>query len=271
MPSSSAARDTGLDRNSHEALYVQLADVLARQLASGAYAPAGRLPTEAELMRRHAISRVTVRQAMRVLQDRGLIVRRPAKGTFIARPIVKQDLAVLGGFYDALVAQGIQPTMRLLDYRLVKCPPSVAAKLQRASAMLLVRQHWVHATPLAVAYTHLHPSAQRVSRAQAEINPSYRILEDLLGYPIARADLAIRAHRVGRGPARLLGIRSAMPVLILDRTTFAPSGEALEHTVFYLRSDAYEFGLTVRGSLPLAGSIRAALGSVPQLEEVRHR
>ena len=255
-----------LDRNSHEALYLQLANTLARQVAAAAYAPGDRLPTEEELIHRYHVSRVTVRQAMRLLRERGLIVRRPAKGTFIAGPLVKQDLAVLGGFYDALVAQGFQPTMRLLDYRLVRCPPGVRAKLHHEKAMWLLRQHWVGATQLAVACTHLHPSAQCVSRAQVEANPSYRILEDLLGFTIARADLAIRADRAEREPARLLGVGPATPVLILERITYAPSGEPLEYTVFYLRPDAYEFALTIRGPMPIASSIRAAARPAQSLE-----
>jgi GntR family transcriptional regulator len=257
VPSSSAARDTGLDRNSHEALYAQLADILARQLAAGAYASGGRLPTEAELMRRHTISRVTVRQAMRVLQDRGLIVRRPAKGTFVRGPLVKHDLSRFGGFHDTLVAQGFQPTMRLLEYRLVSCPPAVRRKLHQKKAMRLVRQHGLGSTEVALAYSYLHPAARRVPRSDVEVTPSYRILEELLGLTIGRADLTIRAGRVDGNTARALGVRPSDPVLILERLSHAPSGEPLEHTVFYLRSDVYEFGLSLRGPVPMAGSIRS--------------
>lgn len=65
-------------------LYEQLADAIAEQIESGKLAPGQILPSEPYLMGTHEVSRGTVRAAMRVLRERGLIVTRPGKGSFVA-------------------------------------------------------------------------------------------------------------------------------------------------------------------------------------------
>ena len=208
-------------------IYLQIADALTRQIAAGTYARGDRLPTEEALVRRHRVSRVTVRTAMKVLSDRHLIVRRPAKGTFVAGTAVRQNWTVLRGFYEGLVAQGFRPTMRLLEYRRVRRPPGVRGALPYSTVVRLVRQHWLGGTPLGVAYTSLHPFAERVSRAAAATRPSYRILRDLLHFTIGRADLAIRcaagrtrACAPARNPPRDPGVDAgANHLRVVRRTT----------------------------------------------------
>lgn len=240
-----------------EALYEQLADDLAHRIESGEYGLRERLPSEFELVDRYHLSRVTVRQALALLEKRGLVVRRRGVGTFVARAKLRQDLSEpLTGFYDALIAQGLSPHVTLLDFRPVTPDAQVATKLQQTSAMLAMRLYRLEGTPLAVTYVHMHPAVAALSRDEVAANPTYRILENILGYKIDRADLTIRADAAGQGPARLLELGAAEPVLILDRTSFATSGEPLEHTVCYLRSDAYEFGLTLRGAVPFSSGFR---------------
>lgn len=242
-----------------EALYVQLAEHLARRIAGGEFTTRQRLPGEFELVDRYGLSRVTVRQAMALLEKRGLVVRRRGVGTFVAPQKVRQNLsAELGGLYEALVAQGLKPEMSLLDYRRVVPDVPVANKLRQRSAMLVMRLYRVEGAPLAVTYTHLHPVAERLARDDVAANATYKILENLLGYKIVRADLTIRADAAGQSPARLLELGPAEPVLILDRTSYAEAGDAVENTVCYLRSDAYEFGLTLRGAVSIADGIRPA-------------
>jgi len=57
-------------------------DLLA-EIASGKYAPSGRLPSEAQLVERFGVSRPTVARALRDLQDQGLVERRVGSGTYV--------------------------------------------------------------------------------------------------------------------------------------------------------------------------------------------
>lgn len=64
-------------------LYVQLADWLQGQVAAGSYRAGDRLPSTRQLCQQHGLSLSTVKQALRVLEDRGVATARPQSGYFV--------------------------------------------------------------------------------------------------------------------------------------------------------------------------------------------
>jgi len=64
-------------------LYRQIYHALKADILNGHYPPGSQLPTESELIQRFGVSRVTVRNALALLQQEGLVARIPAKGTFV--------------------------------------------------------------------------------------------------------------------------------------------------------------------------------------------
>jgi GntR family transcriptional regulator len=64
-------------------LYVQLADILRGMIASGELEPRALLPSESYLQQEHGVSRGTVRTAVRILRDEGLVVTIGGRGTFV--------------------------------------------------------------------------------------------------------------------------------------------------------------------------------------------
>jgi DNA-binding LacI/PurR family transcriptional regulator len=65
--------------------YQEIARQLREELVAGRYGSEGRMPSEAQLVRRFGVSRPTVARALRVLNDEGMLERRAGSGTF-ARP-----------------------------------------------------------------------------------------------------------------------------------------------------------------------------------------
>ena len=68
------------------ALYRQLAGVLREAILERTIAPGTRLPSEPELMDRHGVSRNTVRLALGVLRDEGLVITGQGRGSFAVEP-----------------------------------------------------------------------------------------------------------------------------------------------------------------------------------------
>jgi len=65
-------------------LYEQAADYIAAAIASGELEPDQKLPAERDLAEQWGIGYLTVRRAMQELRERGLVVSRVGKGTFVA-------------------------------------------------------------------------------------------------------------------------------------------------------------------------------------------
>jgi DNA-binding LacI/PurR family transcriptional regulator len=70
-----------------EPKHSRISQELLGEIASGKYAPSGRLPSEAQLVRRFGVSRPTVARALRDLQDRGLVERRVGSGSYVRGPV----------------------------------------------------------------------------------------------------------------------------------------------------------------------------------------
>lgn len=69
-----------------EYVYVQVADDIERQIRAGILTPGAMLAGERALAEQYGVALNTVRGAVRLLRERGLVVTLPAKGTFIAEP-----------------------------------------------------------------------------------------------------------------------------------------------------------------------------------------
>jgi DNA-binding FadR family transcriptional regulator len=78
-------------------IYERIAAGVKRQIADGTLKPGARLPAEREMARRHGISRVTVREAYRSLEQSGIVsIRRGAAGgAVVAQPPPVADQALL--------------------------------------------------------------------------------------------------------------------------------------------------------------------------------
>ncbi|WP_263408328.1 GntR family transcriptional regulator [Terriglobus tenax] len=73
--------------------YLSIVESLRRDIASGRYRPGARLPSEAELVRRFSVSRMTVVKAIQQLQQDGLLVRRAGSGTYAAGQAATEGLS----------------------------------------------------------------------------------------------------------------------------------------------------------------------------------
>lgn len=257
---SAAPANAPLQRDSATSLYRQIADQLERDILAGYFAAHGKLPSEHELTLRFGVSRVTVRQAMDALLAAGLVVKKQGKGTFVAGQKLQHDLHSMQGFYDSLVAQGVEPETRLIEFAAIACPEHVDASLAGANGQcfFLRRIYQVSGEPIAMVCAYLPAEAARVSWQQASENPIYGILERLLQIRIVRADVRIRAQPAGTRLGRELGLGPRAALLVMERESFSGDGKIAEHSSFYIRPENYEFLLSAQGPLPISSSIQGA-------------
>jgi GntR family transcriptional regulator len=75
----------GLDRDGPEPLYQQLAAILRGQIGSGELPPRTAIPSINRLAADYGLAVVTVRKAIGMLVDEGLVITVSGKGTFVAR------------------------------------------------------------------------------------------------------------------------------------------------------------------------------------------
>src|SRR3979411_2107472 len=105
--------DPVLDRQSPVPLYYQLAQNMETAIRSGRLSSGSHLENEIELARQLRVSRPTVRRAIALLANRGLVIRRHGIGTLVGPGRVRRPVRV-SRLYDDLKKAGQEPTTRQL-------------------------------------------------------------------------------------------------------------------------------------------------------------
>lgn len=95
-------------------LWKSISDALRRDISDGRYARGAKLPTEAELSARFGVNRHTVRHALSVLADEGLVYTRRGAGAFVAADVTEYPIGRRVRFHQNLRAAGREPEKRRL-------------------------------------------------------------------------------------------------------------------------------------------------------------
>jgi len=72
--------------------YYQIMKILRRRIEQGELTPGEKLPTEMDLAKSFGVSRVTLRQALSILEADGLLDRERGHGTFISKTLPKHQI-----------------------------------------------------------------------------------------------------------------------------------------------------------------------------------
>lgn len=239
----------GVSRNSQVPLYHQVANDLRARIASGTYLPGRRIPAEQELIEAYWVSRITVRQALAVLTQEGLITRQRGKGSFVRTRAITAGPRDLTSFTQEMRIRGLNPSSRVLDVGVVPADGRVSEHLEVASAdavLRLKRLRLGDGEPIGIQIAHvpaaLFPGLESVDFGRASL---YEELERRSGVPIEEAEETYVAGCVDEESAPLLGVPCGAPALMVERVSRS-GGRPVEYTLSIMRSDRYRVQMRLR-------------------------
>src|SRR5581483_7813894 len=150
-----------LDPNSYVPLYQQLSQHSRQLIANDDVSAGALLATEAEISEQLGVSRVTVRKALALLEEEGVVVRQRGKGTFVAPKVIVHELRSIRTLLDVINEQSKDVRVNLVERKLtadVTAVSSEALKLDsEATCLLIQRLHIVEEVPVAFAVVYLRP------------------------------------------------------------------------------------------------------------------
>ncbi|GAA3504910.1 GntR family transcriptional regulator [Streptomyces prasinosporus] len=243
------ALDLVLDRGSPVPLYHQLARQLEAAIEGGVLTPGDLLGNEVDLSVRLGLSRPTVRQALRSLVDKGLLVRRRGVGTQVVHSRVKRPLE-LSSLHDDLEAAGQDPSTLVIRNETVPAPPEVAAALGLAEGgevVLLQRLRRTHGRPVALLCNHLPPDLLDLDGARLESTGLYRMMR-AAGVALHSAHQTVGARSATAQEAARLDEEEGAALLTMRRTAYDATGRPVEYGTHVYRASlyAFDFRLLVR-------------------------
>ncbi len=213
--------------------YHQIAEALRLRVAAGEFDSSRLLPSEARLGKHYEASRVTVRKALDLLREEGIVESRQGFGWMVAVTPVRQPLSALTTMEAQLRASGRQPERRIIEFSFRNAAEaSLPAAAKLGDRVLEVKRlNLADGEPFALVSVWCRDDlGADLSRRQVAQQSFYELLPVRLG----GATQTIGAAVVAPADAALLGVPLGSAVLSVERTTFDTQGTAVlvAHHIF---------------------------------------
>jgi len=238
--------------NSGVPRYRQIAEQIATLIEDAE--PGVRLPSEHDLARYFDVSRATAIQALRDLEQRGLVYRRQGRGSFVAdtsRAVRSAGMGFLPSFSQDLRSAGRATNEQILDLEAVLAPVEVVGGLELAAGarcwcvrrlILSDGEPVIHATswlPL-----HLYPELERDKIESTSLYDYLGARYGPQGRPSA-ADEEWAAQAALRPTAKALDLTVGAPVMRVARRAVLADGTPAEYALSFVRAETFVVSVRV--------------------------
>jgi len=245
--------------------YHQVYLVLREQLQDGRFDLG--LPGEVTLMGQFGVARVTIRRALSLLADEGLIKREAGRGTRRvtgkavadgAAPLSKRPAkaAQLNGLLENLVTMGLRTSVKVLSLQRMAASESVAQALQLAPNAIVQKAERVRSTnegPLSHITTWVPEAICRgFGKRELTQKPILLLLEES-GVKVGRAEQTISARLADVAMAQYLDVSVGSALLAVRRLIYDQADRPIQWLHGLYRPDRYEYQM----QLSRVGSIDA--------------
>lgn len=220
-----------LDKGSHIPLYLQLLGHLVRLVETGELKPGDKIPSERELAERLNVSRITARQAIEAMLERGMIYREQGRGTFVAEPKLR-GLRGFISFSDDMRQRGMKPGSKILIQEVV-----TAHEGMQRTMRLVPGEQYIHLTRQRLADG--RPMALQTSYIPCRIAPGldkedltnkslYEVLKSKYFIHPAWTEAEVQALTSTSEEQHWLGLKASDPILVVRGLTFTDTFEVVE-------------------------------------------
>jgi DNA-binding GntR family transcriptional regulator len=239
---------TNIDRRSFEPAYVQLVNILKEQIVKGIYLPGSRLPSESELCSRYQLSPMTVRRAINVLLDQGIVSTIQGSGTYVRAPDLGGVTFTLEEFHN-IFKDKERTKVRILEVRIIKADDITANKLSISlgERAILIRRVLIRdGDPILYHKEHLiYDPLRPIVEAELEITSLHGLFVGIGETKLQRGELAIEAAVLTKEEADILNTMQMQPAFRLEHLFFDFEGNPVSWGRFICRGDRLRFTTTV--------------------------
>jgi GntR family transcriptional regulator len=228
-------------------LYLLVKEQIANYILKERLDPGALLPPEGQLCAHLNISRGTLREAMRILEEEGVVIRRQGVGTFVcdSENLIRSTLDVNESVSEMIIGKGMEPGSQ--DMKIEKIEASKKLReilsLNPGSRLFSVtRVRTANGLPMAQTIDFLPATVVPETFAEDFKGGSlYTYLEEELGIEITNSLVRIQPLRAPKGMAAALRIKSGTLLLFLRQMDRDTGGTPVLYSEEYFIADRFEF------------------------------
>ena len=233
--------------------YLQIVEDLLDRIERGDLAPTDRLASERALAEEFSVNRRTLRNALDVLERRGLLERRQGSGTFVTSPRFERKAAELFPFTESIRHRGFEPGSKIISLQRLSVSPSVAEQLELAETDEVWRFHRLRSVNdepfLVETFSVSTALAPEIDAFDLSERSFYEILENEYGIVVDQAKLSLEAVAISEFEAELLRVPIGSPAMLERHIAFDTSGQPIDYGYDVYRGDRVRF-ITDSATLP---------------------
>ena len=227
-----------------EPMYIKIHNQLRRDIENHVYKVGDRIPAERQLAEQFKVSRMTLRQAIKTLEEEGILERRLGSGTYVANQKVQEKMSGIMSFTEITRANGQTPASKLISYKITKPSLSEKERLKidaSESVLRMERIRYADGVPIChEIVTVPHQLIERFSKDDVSAH-LYHTLEDKGGYKIGDAMEYISATVANEQEARLLDCKRGEALITRRQITKLADGRPFEYTRASYVGERFEF------------------------------
>lgn len=238
-------KDLQIEPNSPTPIYEQIAQWMIENIRTGKWKKGYQLQAEEDLAKVIQVSRGTLRKAISVLIEQGLLLRMQGKGTFVQEEKISYPFAQqLISFAESMDARGyayktsvidqkVELPNKIIQQQLAIDPTDAVLYLKRVRSIqdepAILLENWVVVKRC--------PGIEQEDFQQVSL---FNAIENHANVQISYGVRNFGALSLNKGQAQLLNVRPEVPVLTLEQVTYSAEEEPLECSRVLLRTDKYE-------------------------------
>lgn len=223
-------------------LYVQLMDELEASIRNGVYKPGDKIMTEAEMAREYGVSLITVRKAVGSLMEKGLVVRKQGKGTFVTKPKYSRNMKKLQSFTEMCEQMGVKPGARVLENRLIAADKKVANRLgiePGSNVVYISRLRLADGEPVQVEKSYFPLKYAFLLEEDLNDGSMFECLKEKAGAKVASSEKMIELCRATAEEAALMDVKKGDYLLFVKSTAYDENGEPMYAGIQLINGDRF--------------------------------
>ncbi|MBD1574746.1 GntR family transcriptional regulator [Vibrio sp. S17_S38] len=230
-------------------MYRQIADAIREKISSGEYKVGEALPTEAQLREEFSVSRVTVRQALKLLIESGELESIQGSGTYVKESKVNYDIDQQSSFAEKWAHLEGLTHSHVLAFEIQPASLSIADLLEVSEnemVFYIKRVRFLNDEPITVEETWMPTEMFPDLTYQVMQGSKYDYIEKQKGLMIDRSEQELIPILPPKNIAKLLNIDAALPIIEKRTRGHLHDDTVFEYSRNYFTTNNYKFKLTAK-------------------------